>query len=313
MTPNVLFILDPIEHLNWKKDSSLALIEAMKKRGWQVWVVQPNNLWLDHFEPFGMLQQVDDLDFHKQTIALQQEKPTVLKAMQFILVRQDPPVDDHYLFITHLLEQAQQDGCRIINAPQALRDANEKLFTAWFKTDAPASIISQNKKQIIDFTKKNEHTILKPLNQMGGQGIVKTHAQDPNLNSLIELLTHRGTIPIMAQVFLPEIKAGDRRILLIHGHPIDQVLIRQPSADDFRGNMAAGGLTSVGPIHEKERIICEKMAPRLQAMGLFFVGLDIIGHQITEINVTSPTGIREIEAGSSLKVTDIFLDAMEKL
>ncbi len=309
----VLVILDPLGSLKWNKDSSLCLIRAMQKEAWDIHLCSPADLWLQDFSPYAKTQGLHSLGDDATKCQLDSSTTTHLSTFDIIFVRQDPPVDDHYLFITHVLEQAENQGTLVINKPQALRDANEKLFSAWFKAFTAPSLISQNTDLIKQFIHEQKTTVLKPLNQMGGKGIVKIADHDPNTASLIDILTHGGTTPIMAQKFLPEITQGDRRILLIHGEPIPYVLIRKPHPSDFRGNMAAGGSTTIGQLTKQEQTICTELKPILQAKGLFLVGLDIIGDSITEINVTSPTGISQIESEHPESVTTPLIKALKKL
>lgn len=313
MPIKALVVIDPIDILHWQKDSSLAIINAMLNDHWHVEISYPSKLWLKDFQPFAHTQRVVDLGHSAQTCTLEPVQTKELGRFDFIFIRQDPPVNDHYLFVTHVLEQAEKSGARVINRPQSLRDANEKLFTAWFRQFSAPTLVSQNHDLLRTFIEEQGCVVLKPLNQMGGTGIVKVSAGDPNTASLIAILTQDGMTPIMAQTYLPEICEGDRRILLIRGKPVPHVLVRIPHPSDFRGNMAAGGSTTLGTITPDEQIICQALEPTLEEKGLFFVGLDIIGGKITEINVTSPTGICQIEKAYPNSVTRPFLTALKQL
>ena len=234
-----------------------------------------------------------------------------LNSLDIILIRQDPPFTNDYLYSTHILELAEAEGVLVVNKPQSLRDANEKLFSSWFPHCMPPTLVTANADKLRAFISDHQDTILKPLDAMGGASIFRVKHDDPNISVIIETMTDHGKHHIMAQTFLPEIAAGDKRVLLINGEPIDYTLARIPAKGETRGNIAAGG-TGVGmPITDRERWLVEQIKPTLKAKGLYFVGLDVIGDYITEINVTSPTCIRELDTQFNLNIAGDLFNALE--
>ena len=227
-------------------------------------------------------------------------------------MRKDPPFDMDYIYATYLLEQAEIDGVMVVNKPSSLRDANEKLFSLNFSDYIPKTLVSSNIEQLITFINDNKEAIVKPLDGMGGKDIYKLKIGDENINEVLLRLTNQGQRYIMAQEFLPEIKQGDKRILLINGIPIDYALARLPAEGSFKGNLAAGAKGVGQPLTERDRYLCEKIAPMLIEKELIFVGIDVIGEYITEINVTSPTGIRELDKQFDLNISAQLLDVIEE-
>ena len=306
-------VMDPIEHIKPHKDSSFAMLLEAQRRGHTLFYMQPEDLFLKNGHPFAntSLLKVWDRPKTEQYYGFGASQITDLTELDIILIRQDPPFNNDYLYSTHLLELAEAQGVLVVNKPQSLRDANEKLFAAWFPECTPPTLVSANATQIKTFINDHQDTILKPLDAMGGASIFRVRQGDPNTNVIIETMTDHGKHHIMAQKYLPEIKQGDKRILLINGEPIDFTLARIPAEGETRGNIAAGG-TGVGmPITDRERWLCQQIAPKLQAKGLHFVGLDVIGDYITEINVTSPTCIRELDAQFQLNIAGTLFDHLE--
>lgn len=306
-------VMDPIEHIKPYKDSSFAMLLEAQRRGYELHYMQPEDLFLQDGEPFAdtTLLKVWDRQQDEQFYGFGQSQSLDLSALDIILIRQDPPFDNDYLYSTHILEQAEAKGVLVVNKPQSLRDANEKLFASWFPACIPATLVTANTQKLKAFVAQHQDAIFKPLDAMGGASIFRVTATDPNLSVIIETMTDHGQHHIMAQVYLPEIKAGDKRILLIHGEPIDYTLARIPPAGETRGNIAAGG-TGVGmEITQRERWLCEQIKPTLQAKGLHFVGVDVIGDFITEINVTSPTCIRELDSQFGLNIAATLFDHLE--
>lgn len=291
----LLFVMDPIESIKPWKDSTFAMMLAAQKQGHKIFYATPSNLWLDQATPMAHTAniQVKDQRTHYAELGKWQHHP--LQNFHAIFMRQDPPFDQHYLTTTHLLSLAEKEGALVVNNTQAVRDCNEKLFTAWFPQCMPPTRVSAQAELLKDFINQHQDTILKPLHAMGGAGIFRIRAGDPNTNVIIETLTQKGHMPIMAQRYLPEIRHGDKRILMINGNPVPYALARIPQASETRGNLAAGG-TGVGmPLTEREKWLAQQVGSLLREKGLFFVGLDVIGDYITEINVTSPTCIRELD------------------
>lgn len=306
-------VMDPIENIKPHKDSTFAMLLEAQRRGHQLVYMQPEDLYLKNGQPWSITRDLKVWDRAKteQYFAFDGRHDIPLNTLDIILIRQDPPFTNDYLYSTHFLELAEAQGVLVVNKPQSLRDANEKLFASWFPHCIPPTIVTANADKLRTFIRDHQDTILKPLDAMGGASIFRVKDHDPNISVIIETMTDHGKHHIMAQTFLPEIKAGDKRILLINGEPIDYTLARIPAEGETRGNIAAGG-TGVGmPITDRERWLCEQIKPTLKAKGLYFVGLDVIGDYITEINVTSPTCIRELDTQFHLNIAGTLFDCLE--
>lgn len=313
MTYRVGIVMDPIEGIKPHKDSSFAMLLEAQHRGHELVYMQPEDLYLKNGQAYAIssLLKVWDRPKEEQFFGFGASSEIALNTLDIILIRQDPPFNNDYLYSTHILEQAEAEGVLVVNKPQSLRDANEKLFASWFPECTPPTIVSANQNKLKEFVKDHKDTILKPLDAMGGASIFRVRDNDPNISVIIESMTEHGRHHIMAQTYLPEIKQGDKRILLINGEPIEYTLARIPAEGETRGNIAAGG-TGVGmPITGRERWLCQQIAPTLKAKGLYFVGLDVIGDYITEINVTSPTCIRELDTQFNLNIAGILFDCLE--
>ncbi len=313
MALNVGIVMDPIDRIKPYKDSSFAMLLEAQRRGHNLVYMQPEDLYLKNGQAWAISSELKvwDRKAEEQYYGFGKTVEIALNTLDIILIRQDPPFNNDYLYSTHILEQAEAEGVLVVNKPQSLRDANEKLFASWFPQCIPDTLVSARMDQLKAFVKEHKDTILKPLDAMGGSSIFRVRHDDPNINVILETMTGFGKHHIMAQVYLPEIKAGDKRILLINGEPIPYTLARIPAEGETRGNIAAGG-TGVGmPITEREQWLCEQIAPTLKAKGLYFVGLDVIGDYITEINVTSPTCIRELDAQFKLNIAGTLFDCLE--
>ena len=311
MTIQLGIVMDPIESIKPEKDTSLGLLLAAQKRGWAIHYMLPEDLYLNLNQARARMRRlsVKDDPSHWHDIGEEADRP--LAELDVILMRKDPPFDMNYIYATYLLEQAQQAGCLVVNDPRSLRDCNEKLFAVEFPQCCPPLLVSAAEKALKAFHAEHEDVIYKPLDGMGGVGVFRIQAGDPNLGVTIETLTEGGTTPIMAQRFLPEISAGDKRILLIDGRPVDYALARIPTDGETRGNLAVGGSGIAQELSERDRWICEQVAPALRERNLLFVGLDIIGDYLTEINVTSPTCMREIEQAYKVDIAGELMDAIE--
>ena len=297
------FIIDPIERLDPGHDTTVAFMEAAIARGHEVWITQAHDLGVADgiaratMQPVGItpVQLADDRWVSvDRWYELGDRVLLPLETMDAVFMRTDPPVNVPYLYATYILDYVNPDKTLVVNAPRGLRAANEKMYALQFHGAIPETIVTQDKQVIREFVEKKGRAILKPLGGKAGEGILFLEAGDRNLNSLVELSTQQGQIPVMLQVFLPEAKEGDKRIILIEGEPLGAVN-RIPTGSEFRGNMAVGGRVAKVDITDREREICTQLAPVLQRDGLYFVGIDIIGGYLTEVNVTSPTGIREID------------------
>lgn len=306
-------VMDPISSINLKKDSSFAMLEAAQKRGYQLFYMEMEDLFLEDGVAYARMRNLSVkydpenwFEFHSDEI-----KP--LGDLDVILMRKDPPFDTEFVYATYMLQRAEESGVLIVNKPQSLRDCNEKLFTAWFAELTPKTLVTRDAQRIKEFYKKYQDIILKPLDGMGGSSIFRVKPADPNLSVIIESLTNLGTQYCMAQNFVPAITKGDKRILVVDGEPMPYCLARIPKDGETRGNLAAGGSGVAQPLSESDWEIARKVAPELKKRGLIFVGLDVIGDKLTEINVTSPTCIREIEATyPELSITDKLMDAIEE-
>ncbi|MEZ2239497.1 glutathione synthase [Microcoleus sp.] len=297
------FIIDPLDRLIPGHDSSVALMEAAQTLGHEVWVTQANELSVIGGKTWGMLSPVRltpvklvDGRWVAAEVWYEVEAPTLqpLEAMDAVFMRTDPPVNVPYLYATYLLDYIDPAKTLVVNSPKGLRDANEKMYALQFEGAIPETIVSQSKQVIRQFVEKKGAAVLKPLGGKAGEGILFLEKGDRNLNSLVEISTNQGTVPVMVQTYLPEAKEGDKRIILLNGKPIGAIN-RIPTGNEFRGNMAVGGRVAKTEISDRELQICSQLAPVLQRDGLYFVGIDIIGGYLTEVNVTSPTGIREID------------------
>jgi len=315
MTLNLGIVMDPVSSINVKKDSSFAMLLEAQRRGYKIHYMEMNDLFIQDNRAKANIRLIDLFDnpdcwfeFKNNT----RQQPIELSELDVILMRKDPPFNMEYIYATYMLEMAEQSGTLIVNNPRSLRDANEKLFTFSFPDCIAPTLVSRNPEQFKAFLEQHKDIIVKPLGGMGGQSIFRIKEQDPNLNVILETVTRHSSTYIMAQRFIPEITQGDKRILLIDGIPIDYALARIPGKGETRGNLAAGG-TGVGiPLNDRDRWLCDQVSPVLRDKGLLFVGMDVIGDYITEINVTSPTCIRELDQLYNLNISGKLMDVIEK-
>lgn len=297
------FIIDPIHQLDPCHDTSVALMEAAQILGHEVWVTQANLLSVMEGKAWAVLQRVEIVPVQlvdgrwiaaSPWYRLSDRSLTLLETMDAVFMRTDPPVNDSYLYATYILDYVDQNTTLVINSPSGIRGANEKMYALQFTEVIPETIVSADKEFIRRFVEAKGATILKPLGNKAGEGILFLQSGDRNFNSIVELSTHQGRVPVMVQTYLPQAKEGDKRIILLNGEPIG-ALNRLSSGSDFRNNMATGGTVAQTPITPQEQEICAQLAAKLRQDGLIFVGIDVIGGYLTEVNVTSPTGIREID------------------
>lgn len=318
---HIAFVMDPIDSLSLKKDSTLAMIRAAQRRGWQPFYVQQADISLSGGEVLATMSSlrltepfVDKLDpevagEHWYELGEPERRP--LSEMDVIFMRKDPPFDMNYIYTTYLLERVEEGGTLVVNKPSSLRDCNEKFFATAFPQCCPPLIVSADEQELRDFHAAQGNVVFKKLDGMGGASVFRVMAGDPNLGVILETLTEGGVEPIMGQLYLPEISDGDKRILLIDGKPLPYALARIPKAGEMRGNLAAGG-TGVGrELTERDRFIAEQLGPELSRRGLLWVGIDVIGDYLTEVNVTCPTCIRELDAQYSLDIAAMLMDEVE--
>ncbi|CDH06371.1 glutathione synthetase [Xenorhabdus bovienii str. oregonense] len=306
-------VMDPISSIKIKKDTSFAMLLEAQKRGWEIHYMEMNDLYLHQGEARARTRLLTVEENLQQWYQFGSEQEIALDNLHVILMRKDPPFDTEYIYATYILERAEDKGSLIVNKPQSLRDCNEKLFTAWFPELTPDTLVTRNEKTLREFHQKHGDVIFKPLDGMGGASIFRLKQDDPNIGVIIETLTEHGSRYCMAQNFLPAIKDGDKRVLVVDGEPVPYCLARIPAQGETRGNLAAGGRGEARPLSESDWAIARAVAPVLKEKGLIFVGLDIIGDRLTEINVTSPTCVREIEAAfPAISITGMLMDAIEK-
>jgi len=312
MSRRIGIVMDPISKINIKKDTSFAMLLAAQAKGWQLFYMEQDDLFLSQGKAMAEMQSLSVQEDPKHWYELGKSETAELATLDAILMRKDPPFDMEYIYSSYLLEQAENDGVLIVNKPQSLRDANEKLFTAWFPQCCPETLVTRKAKQIRDFQQLHGDIILKPLDGMGGASIFRVKQDDPNTSVIIETLTEHGSKMIMAQKFIPDISDGDKRILMINGEPIPYALARIPAKGETRGNLAAGGRAEGRPLSDRDRWICQQVGPTLREKGLLFVGLDVIGDYLTEINVTSPTCVRELDAQFELNIAGDLMNCIEQ-
>ena len=303
--------MDPIESIKPHKDSTLAMLLEAQTRGWEIHYGRLQDIWLRDGEAFGRLTRLRVSDDPAKWFDAGDVAVTPLGGMDVILMRKDPPFDVEYVVATYVLERAEDHGALVVNRPQSLRDANEKAFLAWFPNCVPPTLISRSLQELRAFLAEHQRVVIKPLHLMGGRSVFVTDTDDGNQNVILETVTQEGARYVMAQQYLPEIvNSGDKRIILVDGKPIPMALVRIPRAGDHRGNMDVGARTEVRPLTDRDRWICNQIGPVLRDRGLLFTGIDVIGDFMTEVNVTSATGIRELERDSDVRITEQLFDAI---
>ncbi len=303
-------VMDPISLISYKKDSTMAMLWAAQDRGWTLLYMEQQDIYLQD----GLARaQVSELRVFRDPdhwFELGVRRDISLAEPDLILMRKDPPFDMEFLYSTYILEQAEREGTLVINRPRSLRDFNEKLFATQFPQCCPPLLVTRNLSRLKAFHQAQGDVIFKPLDGMGGTGVFRVRESDPNINVILETLTDLGTAQIMAQKYIPQITSGDKRILMIDGEPLDYALARIPAQGESRGNLAAGGSGVGVELTERDRWICSQVSTKLKENGLLFVGLDVIGDYLTEINVTSPTCIRELDNAFSLDIGNRLMDCI---
>ena len=310
MTIKLGVVMDPIADINYKKDTTLAMLWAAQSRDWELYYMQQTDLYLDQGVARGRMAKLQVFHDPTRWFELEAEQDVDLADLDVILMRKDPPFDNEYIYSTYILEEAEHKGTLIVNRCQSLRDCNEKVFATHFPQCCPPVLVSADMRRLKDFHLHYQDVIFKPLDGMGGDAIFRVKPGDPNVSVILEMLTRHGRQTIMAQQFIPDIDKGDKRILMINGEPVPYCLARIPQQGETRGNLAAGGTGRPQPLTERDQWVAAQVGPSLREKGLLFAGLDIIGDYLTEINVTSPTCIREIDAGYDLDIAGQLMDCI---
>jgi len=306
-------VMDPLKSIKPKKDSTLAMMAVARRKGWLVFTMEQSDMFVANGVAHARVKQIEIDENSEHWYKIIEEKTLPLGEMDAILMRKDPPFDMEYVYTTYFLELVEKTGTLVLNKPGSIRDCNEKLFALQFPECCPANLVSRDESTLRAFHESHGDVIFKPLDGMGGTAIFRIKPKDPNLSVIIETLTNNGQQQIMAQQFIPEIKEGDTRILLINGEPIPYGLARIPAKGETRGNLAAGGTGVARPLNDRDRFICDQVGPVLREKGLYFVGIDVIGDYLTEINVTCPTCIREIDKAYGLNIAGDYINFIETL
>ena len=304
-------VMDPIERINFNKDTTLALLLAAQEKGWSLFYMEQSDLYLEEGVAKAYSRSLQVHNNAEHWFDLAPSEKIELSELNVILMRKDPPFDNEFIYSTYILEAAERLGTLIVNKTQSLRDCNEKVFATQFPQCCPPVLVSRNDKQLREFHQQQGDVIFKPLDGMGGSGIFRCKQDDPNVGVILETLTNHGQESIMAQRFIPEIKQGDKRILVIDGEPVPYALARVPAEGETRGNLAAGGTGVPQALSERDLWIVSQVAPTLKKKGLIFVGLDVIGDYLTEINVTSPTCARELDRAFDTRIGERLMNAIE--
>jgi glutathione synthase len=313
MSLRVGVVMDPIAKIKPWKDSTFAMLLEAQRRGWSLLYMEPGDLYVRDGRTFAATRALSVTDNNDDWYRLADAVNHDLADLDIILMRQDPPFNAEYIYATYLLEKVEREGVLVVNRPGSVRDSNEKLFATDFPQCCAPTLVSSQSTLLRNFVQEFGDTVMKPLDGMGGSNIFRVRKDSPNISVVIEVLTQHGKTPIMAQRFVPEITEGDKRILMINGEPVPYALARIPKEGELRGNLAAGGTGQGRELSDRDRWICEQVGPTLKRKGLYFVGLDVIGDYLTEINVTSPTCIRELDAIFDINIAGQLFDTLLEL
>tara|TARA_B100001559_G_scaffold97386_1_gene81428 strand:- start:919 stop:1860 length:942 start_codon:yes stop_codon:yes gene_type:complete len=305
-------VMDPIESINFKKDSTLAMMIEAQSKGHEIFYITPNALFIDSGIAFASSAKIEVKDNPSDWFSLEEEKIIKLSELNSILMRQDPPFNSDYIYNTYVLEMASREGVNIFNNPRSLRDCNEKVYASEFPQCCTKHLVTSNKLLLSQFVEEYKDTVIKPLDGMGGASIFRLKKNEPNLNVILETITHHFTQKVMIQEYIPQISEGDKRILVINGEPMGAAIARIPAEGELRGNLAAGASAVAKSLSERDMWICNEVGPSLVKKGLLLVGLDIIGDYLTEINVTSPTCFKEYKELCDIDVAKTFIDSVEE-
>jgi len=313
MPIRIVVVMDPIDSIKPAKDTTLAMMLAAQRRGWEIWYAEQRDLWLHDGVAHGRLRPVRVEDDLEDWFELGEPQTARLAQFDAILMRKDPPFDMEYIYTTYILERAELEGALVVNRPQGLRDMNEKVFTAWFPQCCAPTLITRDMSDMHAFLKEHGRIVCKPLHGMGGKSIFVVDQGDKNANVIFETLTEYGDQFAIVQRYIPDIvSTGDSRVLVIDGEPVPYALARIPTDTDNRGNLAAGAKGVGRALTERDRWLVSQIGPTLRQRGMLFVGLDVIGDYVTEINVTSPTGVRELEKQFKIDIASLLMDAIQK-
>lgn len=319
----IAFITDPLSSLNVRKDSTIAMIRAVLQRNWKVWIVQQKAVYWEQGAVFGLgvpielhpkfLDKLDPSELTNEPwyMAAGKQQPRPLTSFRAIFMRKDPPFDMNYIYTTYMLERVESEGVLVVNKPSSLRAFNEKFYATHFPQFTPPMVVAQDFDVLKSFYFAHHDVVFKQLDGMGGKGIFRVREDDPNLNVVLEMLTENGTTPIMGQKYLPEISAGDKRILIVDGKTIPYTLARVPPKGETRGNLATGGTGIPQPLSQADLTMANELASEFKKQGLLFVGIDVIGSYLTEINITCPTCIRELDQAYDLDIGSLIMDAVQ--
>jgi glutathione synthase len=305
-------VMDPISDIKTYKDSTFAMLLEAQRRGHELFYMEPENLFAKDGRAYAEMSRLEVRDNSTDWFTLGTAETSPLDELDIVLMRRDPPFDMNYIYTSYILELAESAGTLVINRPQSLRDANEKFFINRFPQCCVPMIISSRSDLIKEFVSKQGRCVVKPLDGMGGESIFQVSDSDMNMNVILETITRHDTRPVMAQKYIDEITAGDKRILVVNGEPVDYALARFAGKGDFRGNLAKGGSSKGVPLSDRDRWICSQVAPELKKRGILFAGLDVIGDYLSEVNVTSPTCIRELDEEFGLNIAEKLFDAAEE-
>ena len=305
-------VMDPISKIKIEKDTSFAMLLEAQTRGYEIFYMEVSDLYLRDGRAFARMRRLHVQRDSQNWFQFSGESEEALDSLHVLLMRKDPPFDQEFVYTTYLLERAAHQGVLVVNDPRSLRDANEKLFTAWFDECCAPTLVARKASTIRAFLAEHNEIVLKPLDGMGGASIFRVSTSDPNLSVILETMTAHETKFAMAQRYLPEISQGDKRILMVDGQVVPFALARIPAQGESRGNLAAGGSAEGRPLTDRDRWIASKVGPELKRRGLLFVGLDVIGDFLTEINVTSPTCVQELDRQFGLNICGDLMSAIEK-
>lgn len=306
-------VMDPIGKIKIEKDTSFAMLLEAQSRGYELHYMELNDLYLRDGRTYARMRRLSVERNQQSWFSFLGETVAPLDSLDVVLMRKDPPFDQEYIYATYLLECAENRGLYVVNKPRSLRDANEKLFTAWFPQCCPPTLVAREGHKIREFLHEQGEIILKPLDGMGGASIFRIAEKDPNLSVILETMTRHNSRFVMAQRYLPEIVDGDKRILLVNGEAVPYALARIPALGESRGNLAAGGRAEGRELTPRDRWIAEQVGPTLRERGLVFVGLDVIGNYLTEVNVTSPTCAQELDALFGLNISALLMNHIESV